>query len=77
MTHLAFDQDSKVVFASSTKLDVSVAGSTITWATLDGEYDASYAYKASYSPSNVAQVIVDPATDTSNLVDDEKTTLLF
>ena len=44
MTHLAFDQNSKVVFASSTKLDVSVAGSTITWATLDGEYDALYAY---------------------------------
>ena len=44
MTHLAFDQNSKVVFASSTKLKVSVAGSTITWATLDEEYDASYAY---------------------------------
>ena len=44
MTHLAFDQNSKVVFASSTKLEVSVDGSTITWATLDEEYDASYAY---------------------------------
>ena len=44
MTHLAFDQNSKVVFASSTKLEVSVAGSTITWATLDEEYDALYAY---------------------------------
>ena len=44
MTHLAFDKNSKVVFASSTKLEVSVAGSTITWATLDEEYDDLYAY---------------------------------
>ena len=44
MTHLAFDQNSKVVFASSTKLEVSVPGSTITWATLDEEYNALYAY---------------------------------
>ena len=44
MTHLAFDQNSKVVFASSTKLEVSVTGSTITWATLDEEYDDLYAY---------------------------------
>ena len=44
MTHIAFDQNSKVVFASSTKLDVSVPGSTITWATLDDEYDMLYAY---------------------------------
>ena len=44
MTQLAFNQNSKVVFASSTKLDVSVAGSTITWATLDEEYDDLYAY---------------------------------
>ena len=44
MTHLAFDQNSKVVFASSTKLEVSVPGSSITWATLDGEYNDLYAY---------------------------------
>ena len=44
MTHLAFDKNSKVVFASSTKLEVSVPGSTITWATLDGEYNDLYAY---------------------------------
>ena len=44
MTHIAFDQNSKVVFASSTKLDVSVPGSTIIWATLDDEYDMLYAY---------------------------------
>ena len=44
MTYLAFDQNSKVVFSSANKVDVSVAGSTITWATLDGEYDYLYAY---------------------------------
>ena len=44
MTQLAFDQNNKVVFSSANKVDVSVAGSTITWATLDGEYDHLYAY---------------------------------
>ena len=44
MTQLAFDQNNKVVFSSANKVDVSVAGSTITWATLDGEYDYLYAY---------------------------------
>ena len=44
MTHLAFDQNSKVVFASSTKLEVSVAGATITWATLDEEYAPAFVF---------------------------------
>ena len=45
MTQLAFNQNSKVVFASSSKIDdVSVPGDTITWATLDGEFDPLYAY---------------------------------
>ena len=44
MTHLAFDKDNNVVFASTTKHEVTVAGSSITWATLDEEYDALYAY---------------------------------
>ena len=44
MTQLAFDQNNKVVFSSANKMDISVAGSTITWATLDGEYDILYAY---------------------------------
>ena len=44
MTQLAFYQNNKVVFSSANKVDVSVAGSTITWATLDGEYDHLYAY---------------------------------
>ena len=44
MTHLAFNQNSQVVFASSTQLEVSAPGSTITWATLDGEFDPLYSY---------------------------------
>ena len=44
MTHLAFDKDNNVVFASTTKHDVTVAGSSITWAILDGHYDPSFAY---------------------------------
>ena len=44
MTQLAFNQNSKVVFASSSKIDVSVPGDTITWAELDGEFDPLYAY---------------------------------
>ena len=44
MKHLAFDQNSKVVFASTTKHEVTVPGDTITWATLDEEFDPLYAY---------------------------------
>ena len=44
MTHIAFDQNSKVVFASTTKHEVTVPGDTITWATLDEEFDPLYAY---------------------------------
>ena len=70
MTHLAFDQNSKVVFASSTKLDVSVAGSTITWATLDEEYDGLYAYTHSGGVATKGDLLpVD--TDEEKRKDDE------
>ena len=70
MTHLAFDQNSKVVFASSTKLDVSVDGSTITWATLDEEYDGLYAYTHSGGVATKGDLLpVD--TDEEKRKDDE------
>jgi len=70
MTHLAFDQNSKVVFASSTKLEVSVTGSTITWATLDEEYDGLYAYTHSGGVATKGDLLpVD--TDEEKRKDDE------
>ena len=70
MTQLAFDQNSKVVFTSSNKMDISIAGSTITWATLDDEYDMLYAYTHSGGVATKGDLLpVD--TDEEKRKDDE------
>ena len=70
MTQLAFDQNSKVGFTSSNKMDISIAGSTITWATLDDEYDMLYAYTHSGGVATKGDLLpVD--TDEEKRKDDE------
>ena len=44
MTHLAFDQNNKLVFVTSNPTDITIPGSTITWVTLDEEFDPLYEY---------------------------------